>query len=360
KADIYLVRDGQAWKGNQAIPASQINSIPYESFIIVNNGNLYMPDAIRQAIMGKVEGGSGLLFMGKPVAGLGMMLPASSSNIANTYQSNFKLNAAAGAYSFLDYDAKVIADIPPVQYYYVQAKEGSAVLGTMDNDQNSPAILFKQFGKGKVFEFAFLDLWKWQMWVDNSDYHTVIGNILLWMGNQDLLRFRAQTTKNSYFLGERVRIVLSAVDDKQMPVTDLDAQIQILNSHNRAVYSDYLLKDGDDYQVQLSSLEPDTYHFKVYDERTKQRTEGSFIVSNSNMENRDYGFNQPALFYVSQITNGKSLSQSDLSVYKPMKEQTKPDIRRMEIPLYRKWYLITLFLVCFCVELLFRRIWGLL
>jgi len=31
-----------------------------------------------------------------------------------------------------------------------------------------------------------------------------------------------------------------------------------------------------------------------------------------------------------------------------------------DIPLYRKWYVLTLFIVAFCLELFFRRRWGLL
>jgi hypothetical protein len=34
--------------------------------------------------------------------------------------------------------------------------------------------------------------------------------------------------------------------------------------------------------------------------------------------------------------------------------------REHRIPLYRKWYIITLFLLSFCVELYLRKRWGLL
>jgi hypothetical protein len=360
RTDIYQIHDGQAWRGNKPIPMNDIKSNTYESMIMINSGTLIFPEMFRQFISASVQRGCGLFLIGKPVANLADMLPASISNLSNAYQSGFKLNPSAGAYSFLNYDSKTISDIPPVQYYYVQPNPGSTILGTIDNDQHSPAITYKQYGKGKVLEFSFLDLWKWQLWSDNNEYQALISNLLYWLGNQDQQRFQAQTTKNSYFLGESIKIHLAAVDDKQMPVSDLDAKVQVTNGTGKIVYNDYLIKQGDEFQAQLPGLDPGNYKFKVFDENTNQQTEGTFIITNQNMETRDYGFNQPLLSYISQITGGKSLSPQEINSFKPIKVKSISEEKRLEIPLYRKWYLIALFLLCFCVELFFRRFWGLL
>jgi hypothetical protein len=360
RTDVFQVHDGQIWKGNRAVPVSDISALTFESIILVNSGNLILPENLKQLINNTVKRGCGLFVMGKPMTNLGDLLPAATSNISSIYQSGFKLNPSAGAFSFLNYDSKTISDIPPIQYYYVQPRQDSSILGTIDNDQHSPAILYHQFGKGKVLEFAFLDLWKWQMWSDNGEYQTFVCNLLLWLGNQEQQRFLAQTTKNSYFLGEEIHIHLNAVDDKQMTVNDVDARVQVTNSSRRIVFDDYLVKKGDDFQVQLPRLNADNYKFKVFDEKTRQHSEGAFIVTSENLESRDFGFNQPLLFYISQTTNGKSFTESEISSFKPIKEQAKAEEKRFEIPLYRKWYLIALFLICFCLELFLRRYWGLL
>ncbi len=360
RTDIYQVHDGQIWRGNRIASMNELSALPTESVILINNGNLVFPEIIKQYVMNAVQRGCGLCALGKPIANFGDILPATISNISNSYQSGFRLNPSAGAYTFLDYDTKAIADIPPVQYYYVQPRPGSTILGTIENDQHSPAILEKQFGKGKVLEFVFLDLWKWQLWSNNNEYQKLITNMLYWLGNQEQKRFQAQTTKNSYFLGESIRIHLTAVDDKQMPMNDLDARIQVKNSLGKTVFDDYLVRQGDDFQSLLPDLNSDSYKFKIFDEKTKQQTEGAFIVSNQNLETRDFGFNQPLLFYTSQITNGKSQTPADISSLKPVKEQAMMEDKRLEIPLYRKWYIIALFLLSFCLELFLRRFWGLL
>jgi hypothetical protein len=360
KTDIYQIQSGQVWRGSKLVSISDITPLTFESIIVVNSGGLILPDSYKQLITNMVQRGCGLFAMGKPIPYLGDLLPAASSNIANAYQSGFKLNPSAEAYSFLNYDNKTIEDIPPIQYYYVQPRMGSTILGTIDNDQHSPAILYNQFGKGKVLEFAFLDLWKWQMWSDRSEYQSLICNVLSWLGDQEQQRFQAQATKNSYFQGESIRIYLTAVDDKQMPINDLDAKIQVMNSSRKIVFNDYFIKDGDNFRVQLPGLNPDNYKFKVVDEKTRQQAEGVFIVTTENLELRDFGFNQPLLSYISQITNGKNLTPPEISTFKPMKEQPKEEEKRLEIPLYRKWYLVALFLISFCLELFLRRFWGLL
>jgi hypothetical protein len=65
------------------------------------------------------------------------------------------------------------------------------------------------------------------------------------------------------------------------------------------------------------------------------------------------------LSYIANLTSGKIITPENIS------EQTfaatsRTEISSREIPLYKNYWLIITFLVAFCLELFFRKRWGLL
>jgi hypothetical protein len=61
---------------------------------------------------------------------------------------------------------------------------------------------------------------------------------------------------------------------------------------------------------------------------------------------------------VSRATNGKQFTDPE-----QLKLPSAPKISKeieQQIPLYKKWYIIALFIICFSLELFWRRKWGLL
>jgi len=59
-------------------------------------------------------------------------------------------------------------------------------------------------------------------------------------------------------------------------------------------------------------------------------------------------------------TNGKLLYASSVNSFQPLPAVIETQISRREIALYKKWYILSLFILAFCVELYLRRRWGLL
>jgi hypothetical protein len=108
----------------------------------------------------------------------------------------------------------------------------------------------------------------------------------------------------------------------------------------------------------MEQLGPGTYTVRVQDGELQDST--SFAVLSQSPEVRDTGINQALLRYVSDITGGKVIGTEDLSELTLPTAQSINMQREHRIPLYRKWYIITLFLLSFCVELYLRKRWGLL
>ena len=82
------------------------------------------------------------------------------------------------------------------------------------------------------------------------------------------------------------------------------------------------------------------------------------MISQNSPESRDTGINLSLLSYISNKTNGKVIDKADdIEIPKAEKEIIQ---LRSEIPIYKKWYVITIFLLAFCTELFLRKRWGLL
>ena len=105
---------------------------------------------------------------------------------------------------------------------------------------------------------------------------------------------------------------------------------------------------------------PTGYNYTIFSEKTGQQTSGNFLVTDDNPEARDKGFNQPLLAFISKQTNGKIISTETFPEFSFPKATSKIEELKTELPIYRKWYLIAIFLVCFCTELFLRKRWGLL
>ena len=82
------------------------------------------------------------------------------------------------------------------------------------------------------------------------------------------------------------------------------------------------------------------------------------MISQNSPESRDTGINLSLLSYISNKTNGRVIDKTnDIDILKAEKEIIQLG---SEIPIYKKWYIIAIFLLAFCTELFLRKRWGLL
>lgn len=352
-SSAYQIREGRLFRGESH---ATMDGAPNPAVIVlINNGNL-RPDSATQAFIRRaIERGTGILFQGLPPTELSDLLPINRSNIISTYQGFVTLNSVANQYPMLSELITEVSKLPPLDYYYVTAAQNTEVLATMNNPQKSPAIVVSQNGKSRALGLSFLNLWRWQMQSPDSGYQKMIVNSLTWLSNKALGSFSA-IYKSSYLGGEEIRIRLRAEDDIRSESLDGNPLILILNAEGKEVAKDFMTRDGSEYSFVSRLTEPGEYRFEISEGGNK--SSGRFSIDAQQVEDRDFDFNLPLLQYISSESRGRMIYDADF--FSPVPAQSSERIERNEYALYRKWYIISLFILIFCVELFLRRRWGLL
>jgi len=356
QAVSYLNRNGRLYSGET--PVNKLSAENLAAIIVINNGSLRLDTATANFINNALGSGIGLMFMGLPVPELSPSLPIQRSNISTSYQGFINPTPSAAAYPMLSPITLMGKDIPPLDYYYVSTSPGAEVLATINNHQSSPAIVVKSSG-GHSLAFATLNLWRWQMLGGNEGYNKLIGNCLTWLSNKSTGGYSA-IYNSSYFLGEEIRIRLRSEDDIRQSALDANPRLRIMDKDNKEVIADYLTRDGEEYSFSTQLTQPGTYSFVIEDKAGGKSTKGRFELSDASIESRDFAYNLPLLSWLAAETNGKLLYASSVNSFQPLPAVIETQISRREIALYKKWYILSLFILAFCVELYLRRRWGLL
>lgn len=329
------------------------------SIIVVNQGTLQPANQLSAKIISQVRQGTGLAYFGLPVPQLSEILPLKASNIRSSYKGLFRVLPAATAYSALQINDSELAQIPPLDYYYLAPSFQAEVLGVMDNAPGSPAIALSASPNGKVVGFAFLNLWRWQLQGKGEGYNYFVKNLLAWLSNRtagDLVALY----NPSYYQDEQIVISLAALDDIRQRKADAAYIFELRDNKDDIVISDYLIERNNKYQITFRLAKDGDYNFKIKDESSGQSTSGKFMVQTQNLEARDFGYNHSILNWIATQTGGKQFYLNDMENYKPTKAEPLRRIEKSEFPLYKKWYMISLFIVLFALELFLRRRQGML
>jgi hypothetical protein len=266
---------------------------------------------------------------------------------------------SAGAFAAFSIPSEELNQIPPVDYYYLTASAQAEILAVMDNAQKSPAIAVSSAYGGKVAGFSFLNLWRWQMQSNSNAYKSFTSDVITWLSNRSAGQMTA-LYEPSYYLDEPIEIKLTAIDDVRRVRSNLAPRITVFNADNDSVYSDFLVQDKEGYRIQFRLNEPDSYRFTIKDLSSNQSTSGRFIIGSQNLETRDLGYNVQLLGWIAAQSGGRLFDLENSLDFKPVKAIEVNRIEKNEFPLYKKWYLVCLFIIVFCLELFFRRRWGLL
>lgn len=355
EAKTYIIRGGQLYLGEKTSVLPKTENLA--AIVVVNHGKLELPKAVADFILNNQRKGTGLLYQGYPVAALQAVLPARASNIASPYSGFLVWTPAADGYPMLSTDSASRDEIPPLDYYYVTASPGSQVLVEINNPQKSPAIVINTNSGGKTVSFSFLNFWKWQLQSKTEGYSKLLGNILTWLSNRSAGNYRA-IYKPSYLKGEEIKLELRVDDDIRQSRLDLNPLLKVLDDQGKEVFSDYMIPEEANYSLKLGLTKAGNYSFEISDKVSKDKTSGRFNLSEASMEERDFDFNLPLLSWIASSSGGRLLTPD--SDYQPVPAPVKEITESNELPLYRKWYILSLFILAFSVELFLRRRWGLL
>jgi len=384
KSAVKIISDRMSWEGRYLIQAAAVEErfeVTYlhkdnvlhkerdvvqlraeiencQVLCLINYGKLNFSNADIELIDRYVTNGGGLLYFGQPLPGLEGVLPVRSTGIKRQFEGNFTLTPGSAAYQSFKVMADNMEEIPPVKFYYTELLRSGTLLAEFPAEQTPPALVFQEYGNGKVLYGSFLDLWKWQLWGKEDHYQVFGNNILQWLSYAKTENFFAWSEHNSYLLGEDVKINLAAFDEKYAPMSDLQAEIVISKANNEYL-RDYLNRANENYSYSFSGSEPGEYDFIITNSEGSQRTEGKFLIMSANSETRDRGVNSALLQFLAKQTGGKEFTnEGEIDEYPQAEISYK--ITYHEIPLYKKWYVIAIFLLSFCLEIFFRKRWGLL
>lgn len=353
-AEHYNLRSGRLFRGETAV--ASISSENMAALVVINNGALELTDAILGFIKEAHQRGTGIFWQGAPPSSLQDVLPIGPSNVTAAYNGFLTWLPAAAAYPMLSLEEGETGKIPPIDYHYVIAKRSAETLVAINNPQASPAIVVDNGSSGgKVMALAFLNLWKWQLQGSSGAYKRLVSESLTWLGNRSNGSFQP-LFKSSYFMGEEILIRLRADDSIRRSQLDMNPRLKIMNSEDQEVLADYLTQEGEEYFYKAILDKPGDYRFEIRDAQSGQQATGRFSLSSDSIEDRDYDYNLPLLSWIASESGGRIVDSS----YRPVPAQAEERIESRELAIYRKWYLISLFILAFCLELFFRRRWGLL
>lgn len=357
--DILIKKD-KLWEGRDEAKLSPFFT-ETKVLIIQNHNKLSLTAEDVQLIKQFHNNGGGILFMGEIVPELAELYPATSLNLPSTQKNNFQLTDISKQFQTFNFeDSNELNNIPPVDFFYVNPKLGSDVVAVFNNAERSPAILVNQSTAGTVLYMPLAGLYRWQMWDKDGTYQNFISNLISWISLNNENKTFSYTDKISYAQSDAVKIFLQTFDEKLEFVPNLTAEASFMDSTGKVIDKKLMISGSEDYRCEFSDLTPGSYKYEIRIEATGEKSSGSIFVTSSSPEAYDRGFNYPLLSYLCAQTDG--LLADDLNQLRSAfsNPESKEIITTTEIPLYRKWYLIALFLLTFCLELYLRKRWGLL
>ena len=348
-----LIKKGTLLEKNKTVDLSEKLS-DVDLLVIFNTKNLYFQNHELRLFDNYFSRGGSLIFIGDYQKQFSQYLPSKLSRIRSSFTSTIKLSDLAKQYASFEFETD---KIPPLTYKYISAKPGAEVLAFYQNDEHSPAIIFSDF-PGKTLQICGHNLWRWKMFDKNSKYNDFVINITNWLGNKANDSFISYSDKSSYLEGETVKIELIAYDERLNFVQDLNAKINLFKD-DKLISEQYLINRSNRHIVEFENLEKGNYSYNIIDDKTGKKSSGEFLVLAGNLESNDLGLNRTNSSYICQATNGKLINDEN---YKKIEFTDKPTEKELnyQIPIYKNIWLIILFIITFCLEIYFRKRWGLL
>ena len=143
-----------------------------------------------------------------------------------------------------------------------------------------------------------------------------------------------------------------------------DEEIIIKDKEGKLIKKSFFLENVEGYYFNANIFQPGKYMVSAF-YKNRKIASTDFIVYNKTSEKFDSGFNIINLKYIASLTGGKSFFISNKKIGDVVSELTKPSKAKAviifkEIPLYKKTYLVLIFLISFILELYLRKRWGLL
>ena len=355
--DLVYNQHGRMMKKGEPV---EINWAEYSGFIVFNKDNFNFKSSDIDVLKTRVLNGSGLIFVGNVHPQFEEVLPTRVSNIKITGDAQTRLKPEALSYQIFRDIEQYWLRFPPVQYYFLTPKEQSVVLAEVRDNQQIPAIILGNYGTGSVLHFSFNGLWRCLLNTEDGQFDKFISGIGQWIFSSNSDNFYAFTDKNVYYSGEKITVKLSAFDEKLNPLSNVNANLELFDSQNNKVFSDFLIRTGDFFVIDIPDFNAGIYKYKIYDDINNRKTEGEYELLKQDIQSLSKGFNFRLMKELSSSSAGSMLTPENLKTFEFEKAEAIKKVRYLEVPLYKNIFIIVLFIFGFCLELFLRKKWGLL
>ena len=208
-------------------------------------------------------------------------------------------------------------DLPPLtEFNWVsEAKVGAIVLanGQSETGRDRPVLLaYQRYGRGRTMVFTTSSSWRWQMEMDHEDmtHELFWRQILRWLVSSSPDPVMASAERDSYVLGEGVRLFADISDDsfERMNTADVVGRVIDPDGNTQAVSFEWTgLQDGT-YQAELSGSVPGIYTLEVeasYGDRRIGSYESTFQVRDRPVEFYDAALDSRFLRSLAEQSNGR-------------------------------------------------------
>ena len=357
---FLTLKNRAIWEGSSEVELSEV--LAECQLLILNNENRFLLNVNdSNLVKNKIDKGLSVFFIGDLIKGLEDYYPVKKSEIDRQYEGKIIPGIVAKNFTtFNDYLAE-FQDFPPVKYRYYSLKNSAQEIATMDNMDRSPVITTYKLNQAKILHFAIDDFWRFAMRVNSEKYQEFIINIVQWLSSSSGVNFVVSTDKDGSYFEETITFLASILDEKGDFISQKKLKLDIKDENSKEILSDFLLWRTDSYSYELDDLKAGNYYYQVSDYDSKQKKEGNFIIFDNSLENAHLDFNNVALNEISTVTNGQYFASEDIDNVKAglKREKLSTDIYSEFKILYNNYFLLIVIL-CFSIELYFRRRWGLL
>ncbi|MEA1973796.1 MAG: hypothetical protein U9N34_10970 [Candidatus Cloacimonadota bacterium] len=304
-----------------------------------------------------LDNGGNLLMIGKGITEF-QGSQSFSPNIDQIIEGHIDFTKVAKQFETFRKILEFEKELPPVEFYVSKKKRIAKTLAQSINNK-IPLVLFSRVNQSKVLHFNFYSFWKWKSVLGTSSYNEFVNNLVMWLSTKDSKNYFAYTNKNHYLTGEFVKLSLEPFDEKNNFLLDSNNLLKIYNSRDSLVVQEFLKLKNGSFELIIDNLKSDKYHYTVQEESYDFEDAGDFIISSSTAEDLDIGYNNSMLSYISMLTNGLSYQINDLRNLEIKQYKKRPIKKDFEVEIYKKWWLLAIFLLAFCTELFLRKRWGL-
>ncbi len=245
-------------------------------------------------------------------------------------------------------------------------KPGAVTLAVQSNrlanEAKMPVLVWQRFGAGQVLFHATDELWQWRQGREDTVYGRYWGQVIRQLCRAKLLgteqTLKLTSDRPVYTVGESVRLLARTPGGLVAETETLIAIVERPGGERRRVTLDRVEQGFSQYEAVLPSEPVGQYQAWIEQADSASLIDPCrFRVEIPNRELRERAANHENLKEAARLSHGKFYHWSTAGQLAKELPQGRPvaETNAEYIPLWNRWELVTLLLVCLTTEWLLRK-----